>query len=63
MVRHLTPGDEGLPLEIYAFSKEQDWDRYERIQADIIEHVLTILPIFGLSAYQLLNSKSNATVD
>lgn len=57
MVRHLSPGAEGLPLEIYAFSKEQRWDLYERIQADIIEHVLTTLPIFGLRVFQLLDSK------
>lgn len=56
MVRHLTPVAEGLPIEIYAFSKEQRWDRYERIQAEIIEHVLATLPIFGLSVYQLLDS-------
>lgn len=56
MVRHLSPGAEGLPIEIYAFSKEQRWDLYERIQADIIEHVLTTLPIFGLRVYQLQDS-------
>jgi len=52
IVRQLQPGPTGLPIEIYCFSKEQDWTRYEGIQSDILDHILALLPEFGLTAYQ-----------
>ncbi len=52
LVRQLAPGEHGLPIEIYVFSKDQRWPYYEAIQADIFDHVLAILPLFDLRAYQ-----------
>ena len=52
LVRQLQPGPEGLPIELYCFSNDQDWARYEGIQSDIFDHILAILPEFGLRAYQ-----------
>lgn len=52
LVRQLQPSDKGLPLEIYVFSKEQAWAKYEGIQADIFDHVLAILPEFDLRVFQ-----------
>jgi len=52
MVRQLQPTDTGLPLEIYAFSKEQDWERYEEIQSDIFDHILAGIRFFDLQLYQ-----------
>lgn len=52
IVRQLPPGPEGLPIEIYGFSKDQNWAAYEGIQADIFDHLLSILPEFLLSIYQ-----------
>jgi miniconductance mechanosensitive channel len=52
LVRHLQPTDKGIPLEIYVFSKDQAWANYEAIQADIFDHVLAILPEFGLRVFQ-----------
>ncbi len=52
MVRQLTPDSEGLPLEIYAFTSTTDWIEYENIQSDIFDHLLAILPEFGLRAFQ-----------
>ena len=52
LVRQLDPGPEGLPLEVYVFSKEQAWVRYEAIQSDIFEHLIAALPAFGLRVYQ-----------
>jgi len=52
MVRHLAPTSEGLPLEIYVFTRDTRWANYENIQADIFDHLLGILPEFGLSAFQ-----------
>lgn len=52
MVRQLNPTEIGVPLEIYCFSKEKNWVAYERIQSDIFDHVMAILPVFKLRAYQ-----------
>jgi len=52
LVRQLPPGPEGLPIELYCFSNDQDWVRYEGIQSDIFDHILAILPEFGLRAFQ-----------
>jgi miniconductance mechanosensitive channel len=52
MVRQLQPTDTGLPLEIYAFSKEQDWERYEEIQSDIFDHILAGIRFFDLQLSQ-----------
>ncbi|MDO9520497.1 MAG: mechanosensitive ion channel family protein [Pseudohongiella sp.] len=52
IVRHLNPGPEGLPLEIYCFTNTIEWVPYEGIQADIFDHLLSILPEFGLRVFQ-----------
>jgi len=52
LVRHLQPSETGIPLEIYVFSKDQAWANYEAIQADIFDHVLAIMPEFGLRVFQ-----------
>jgi miniconductance mechanosensitive channel len=52
LVRHLQPTDKGLPLEIYVFSKDQAWTNYEALQADIFDHILAIMPQFGLRVFQ-----------
>lgn len=52
MVRQLQPADTGLPLEIYAFSKEQDWELYENIQSDIFDHILAGIKYFDLQLFQ-----------
>lgn len=52
LIRQLEPGPDGLPLEIYAFSNDTNWNNYESIQADIFDHLLAILPQFELKAYQ-----------
>jgi len=52
LIRHLQPSETGIPMEIYVFSKEQEWARYEALQADIFDHVLAILPEFGLRVFQ-----------
>lgn len=52
MVRQLPPGEHGLPVEIYAFSSDQRWVEYEAIQADIFDHILAVMPLFDLRAFQ-----------
>jgi len=52
MVRQLQPTSQGLPLEIYAFTNTIAWVSYEAIQSDIFDHLIAILPEFGLRVYQ-----------
>jgi len=52
MVRQLQPTSDGLPLEIYAFTNTTVWTAYEAIQSDIFDHLLAIIPEFGLRIYQ-----------
>ncbi len=53
LIRQLPPSDHGLPLEIYVFSKDQQWAHYEAIQADIFDHLLAAAPEFGLRIFQI----------
>ncbi|UCH27188.1 MAG: mechanosensitive ion channel [Trueperaceae bacterium] len=52
LVRQLPVTENGLPIEIYVFSSDQVWANYEAIQADIFDHVLAVLPLFDLRAFQ-----------
>jgi miniconductance mechanosensitive channel len=52
LVRQLAPTAEGLPIEIYAFSREIGWAAYEGVQADIFDHILAVVPAFGLRIFQ-----------
>ncbi|MDH3647739.1 MAG: mechanosensitive ion channel family protein [Gammaproteobacteria bacterium] len=52
IVRQLAAGPEGLPLEIYCFTNTTDWADYENIQSDIFDHLMAIVPEFGLRLYQ-----------
>lgn len=52
LVRQLQPTEAGLPLEIYCFTATVAWAEYEAIQADIFDHLLAILPEFGLRLFQ-----------
>lgn len=52
MVRHLPPSELGIPVEIYCFCKDKRWVEYEKVQADIFDHIMAMLPVFELHAYQ-----------
>lgn len=52
LVRQLSPTADGLPLEIYCFTNTIAWAQYEAIQSDLFDHLLAILPEFGLRVFQ-----------
>ena len=60
LVRQLQPSEKGLPMEIYFFSKDQAWGTYEDLQSDIFDHVLAVIPEFGLRVFQNLSGGSIA---
>jgi miniconductance mechanosensitive channel len=53
MTRQLEPTVYGFPLEIYAFSSDQRWVYYEKIMADIFDHVIAAIPYFGLEVMEV----------
>ena len=55
LVRQLQPTSEGLPIEIYVFSNQQEWAKYEAVQADIFDHVMAVIPEFELRVFQQLS--------
>ena len=52
LIRQLAPAAQGLPLEIYVFTNTTVWADYEGIQSDIFDHLLAVVPRFGLRVYQ-----------
>ncbi|MBY0121492.1 mechanosensitive ion channel family protein [Bacillus sp. S/N-304-OC-R1] len=52
MVRQLAPTENGLPLEIYAFTNDVRWAVYETVQSDIFDHLFAIAQEFGLRLFQ-----------
>lgn len=53
MCRQLAPTAQGIPLEIYAFSKDKVWINYEQISSDIFDHLLAAIPYFYLECFEL----------
>ena len=58
LVRQLQPGSTGIPLEVYCFTRDVRWVQHEKIQADIFDHLLAIMPIFGLRVFQEISDIS-----
>lgn len=52
LVRQLAPTREGLPIELYFFSSNTAWVEFESIQADLFDHILSIVPEFDLAVFQ-----------
>ena len=52
LVRQLSPGKNGVPLEIYVFSNNINWVEYESIQSDIFDHLIASVKEFDLVLFQ-----------
>jgi miniconductance mechanosensitive channel len=53
VVRQLQSSHQGLPLEVFLFINDTDWESYEQIQSDMFDHVYGILPLFELRVWQM----------
>jgi len=53
VVRQLQSTNQGLPLEVFLFVNETNWESYEQIQSDMFDHVYGILPLFNLRVWQM----------
>ena len=52
IIRYLQPTASGIPLELHVFSSDKEWLPYEQVQADIMDHILAVLPYFELRVFQ-----------
>ncbi len=52
MVRQLDAESEGIPVEIYCFTKTRDWEDYERIQTDLFDNLFIAAPKFGIEIFE-----------
>jgi miniconductance mechanosensitive channel len=52
MARQLEPSDNGLPIQIYAFSNDKRWKNFEYIIADIFDHLIASAPSFDLEIHE-----------
>ena len=62
LIRQLDPTEKGLPMQIYVFSNDIDWVRYEGIQSSIFDHLLAVVPVFGLRIFQNPTGKDFGTI-
>ena len=53
MCRQLPPTAQGIPLEVYVFTKVKEWINYEHISADIFDHLLASIKYFSLECFEL----------
>ena len=59
LVRQLSPGEKGLPLELYCFTRDKQWIDHENIAADIFDHVLAVVPQFDLEIFESPSGKES----
>ncbi|HUW93552.1 MAG TPA: hypothetical protein VMV74_10330 [Bacteroidales bacterium] len=52
MVRDMPPSETGMPVELYCFSRINQWVPYEAVQSGIFDYVYAVVPQFGLRAFQ-----------
>ena len=58
LVRQLSPSENGVPMEIYCFSKIKAWVDFENIQSDIFDHVFASVKDFSLEIFENPSDKS-----
>ena len=53
MCRPLEPTSQGIPIQIYTFSKDKEWTKYEGLTSDIFDHLLSSVKYFDLECFEL----------
>ena len=59
MCRQLEPTSQGIPIQIYTFSKDKEWTKYEGLTSDIFDHLLSSVKYFDLECFELNQSYSS----
>jgi miniconductance mechanosensitive channel len=52
MVRDMPPGEAGMPVEIYCFSKINSWVPFENVQSGVLDYAFAVAGQFGLKLFQ-----------
>ena len=52
LARTLEPSPTGIPLQLYCYTATTVWAEYEGIQGEIFDHLIGVMPLFGLALYQ-----------
>ena len=52
LVRQLSPSSQGLPIEVYTFSSITAWIEYENLSTEIMNHIISVVPFFGLTIHE-----------
>nr|MBP9743595.1 mechanosensitive ion channel [Burkholderiales bacterium] len=55
VIRHLDSSVNGLPIEVYTFTKDVTFVEYENVQSEIFEHCFSVVSQFGLKILQYPN--------
>lgn len=50
--RQLAPTPNGVPLEVYCFTKDKEWNGYERVMGDIFDHLFATVEAFELELFE-----------
>jgi miniconductance mechanosensitive channel len=58
LCRQLQPTPHGIPLEIYAFTKDQRFQQYEFVMADVFDHIIASISYFDLEIYEMPTDKT-----
>lgn len=53
LCRQLQPTAQGIPLEIYTFTKDKKFENYEYIMSDIFDHIIASIGYFDLEIFEL----------
>jgi miniconductance mechanosensitive channel len=61
LCRQLQPTAQGIPLEIYTFTKDKKFENYEYIMADIFDHIIASIGFFDLEIFELSTGKESQT--
>ena len=59
LCRQLQSTSHGIPLEIYTFSKDKNWENYEYIISDIFDHIIASVPYFDLEIFELPSERKS----
>ncbi len=52
VIRLQQPTNTGLPVQLYFYAREVHWEAYYRIFSDVLDHVIAVVPEFGLRIFQ-----------
>ncbi|MBN2869055.1 MAG: mechanosensitive ion channel [Flavobacteriaceae bacterium] len=61
MARQLQPTAQGIPIEIYCFSKDKRWENYEYVMSDLFDYFLAAVPYFDLEIFELPDNSTFKT--